>query len=95
MKHEMLEFEIPTMNLDSIANHRDEANLKATSKPVIHGQPEFQYEEKSEKVITNKTAVTGKVNQTIIVIRLTGLNHSKIFVQQQMKGHNLTQTRTV
>ena len=31
MKHEMLEFEIPTMYLDSIAHHRDEANLKATS----------------------------------------------------------------
>jgi predicted nucleic acid-binding Zn-ribbon protein len=60
MKHEMPEFEIPTMNLDSIAHHRDEANLKATSKRVIHGQPEFQDKEKSEKVITNKTAVTGK-----------------------------------
>jgi hypothetical protein len=60
MNHEMPEFEIPTMNLDSIAHHRDKANLKATSKRVIHGQQELQDEEKSEKVITNKTAVTGK-----------------------------------
>ncbi|CAB4040080.1 Hypothetical predicted protein [Paramuricea clavata] len=60
MKHEMPEFERPTMNIDSIAHHRDIDNLKATSKRVIHGQQEFQDEEKSEKVITNKTAASGK-----------------------------------
>ena len=49
MKHEMPEFEIPTMNLDSIAHHRDEANLKATSKRVIHGQPEFQDKKRRAK----------------------------------------------
>ena len=74
-KHEMPQFEMPTMKPALSAHHKNEANLNTNSKCLIHGQ-QLCHEEQSKKVITD------------IVIWLTGLNHNKIFVNDKQKVTN-------
>ncbi len=59
-KHEMPQFEMPTMKPALSAHHKNEANLNTNSKRLIHGQQLFQDQEQGEKVITDKTVVTRK-----------------------------------